>query len=211
MAVRLDPFKNITGVHWRTEEPTEGTEEPYPEPEYFCTFIAGASSYGGTSYHGYSTDAAIAMGSIVENSEGTGAFVTRDIALRGIVESVSTRGEFAGMAPASLIEFSFGLSATLPGGSDPDIRGMLDGKYIVMNGIPIFPQFFMDGDARPYPGFSDSSVSDYPSTYGPLRHHLGGEPTTMGARGDSDPPGGRFGLGLAEGVSYKVWLQDSLD
>jgi hypothetical protein len=235
MAERLDPFQNIIGVGWR-EEDTEGTEEPFPKPEYHCEFICGSSTNesGMTEYRGLST--AWYTGVIGEYMEyPTESIVTgkkwhlnERVVLLQAIESVTNRGIFAGVSPASSWQLNMAWVADNEQGwvGGEDLVDYLDGKYIIWNGYysHLIPRLYKRGgpyhgsiETLVYPAFGPTGFpppptdTRSPARYGPLQTTVLFTPTSFGANGDADPPGGKYVLGFDPGSVHTMWLVDSLD
>jgi hypothetical protein len=231
MAERLDPFQNIVGVGWR-EDSTEGTEEPLPKPEYRCEFWCGSNKVDRTTnrglsrewytgdiggYYEYPTDSPV---------QGKMWHLTKEIVLVQAHESVTERGIYQSISPASSWQFMFALEdpdSPLGYTGAPWLPNLLRGKYLIWNGFysPLVPQFYTEEDAtgpegferRIYPFFGPQGLPNNlgPAMYGPLGTTTLYTPTYYSAAGDRDPPGGQFVLGLEPGTKHTMWIVDSLD
>jgi hypothetical protein len=227
MSERLDPWQNIVGVGWR-EDQSDDTWE-YPLPEYYCEFTCGllegdrAGEFDRGINNAWPLDVTYrSYGEWTLNSEGYPQwFLTKEIVLVGAAEGVNTRGDFAGIAPASWWQFLFARPGDEPGtySGHPTLRDELDGKYLIHNGKfnPLIPQLYKDGPSRDYGPFSPTGLPNYPETHGPAKYGPISSfsslftPNYYYAGGDMDPPGGKVILGLEPGTVHRFWLVDSLE
>lgn len=192
MSVRLDPFQNIVGVGWRTDETeTEPPSEELPLPEHYCEFTATqhvvelSANYAWTDrglnqYRTVIPEEEL-LGEYEESTEGGKLWrIDEQVVLTQMKETIVSRDVFESNRTNrhSTWIMTFGW---WEGDDEPPsyrdtlyLMERLKGKYIVHNGVysPVIPRLrlhFVPGEDAPtyYPyayfGPSGWPVANVPS------------------------------------------------